>query len=67
MCSCKVLCVISCILSYFFSSGSPSVEVGDGGRREDIMTTSVRLCLLYNHFRLDIIAFKVDNCSTENA
>ena len=25
------------------------------------MTTSVRLCLSYNHFRLDIIAFKVDN------
>ena len=31
----------------------------------NIMTTSVRLCLSYNHFRLDIIAFKVDNCSTE--
>ena len=29
------------------------------------MTTSVRFCLSYDPFRLDFIAFKVDNCSTE--
>ena len=40
------------------------MEAGGWG---DIMTPSVRLCLSYGHFRMDIIAFKVDNCSTENA
>ena len=39
-----------------------------GGRSGggDIMTMSVRLCLSYNHFRLDIIAFKVNSSLTEN-
>ena len=31
------------------------------------MTTSVRFCLSYDPFKLDFIAFKIDNCSTENA
>ena len=31
------------------------------------MTRSVRFCLSYDHFKLNFIAFKVDNCSTENA
>ena len=42
---------------------------GGGGEGRIIMTTNVRvrLCLSYNHFRFDIITFKVDSCSTENA
>ena len=31
------------------------------------MTTSVRICLSYDHFKFDFVAFEVDNCSTENA
>ena len=41
--------------------------VWGGGGGGGIMTTSVRLRLSYNHFILNIIAFKFDNCSIENA
>ena len=29
------------------------------------MTTSVGFCLSYDHFKLDFVAFEVDNCSTD--
>ena len=30
------------------------------------MIMSVRLCLSYDHFKLDFTAYRVDNCSAEN-
>ena len=43
----------------------PQSYIEDLARSYEI-TTSVRFCLSYDHFKLDIIAFKEDNILIEN-